>query len=81
LTQAQLAPPCVHPDFLQPHVEQFSFKLSAPMAQAIRARSLATGCSIGFIVRDCIRRGAPLLDQPLDVSGAGVQPAEQHDPA
>jgi hypothetical protein len=65
----------VHPDYLAPHTDVITFKLPRLMAAAIRSRSLATGQGIGFIVRDCIRRGAPLLDQPLDLSGAGAPPA------
>jgi hypothetical protein len=68
----------VHPDYLQPHVDTITFKLPRPMAAAIRGRSLATGQGIGFIVRDCIRRGAPLLDQPLDVTGPEL-PSERQE--
>jgi len=72
LTEPELAALAVHPDFLQPHTEQVSFKLPKLMYTALKSRSLTSGVSIGFLIRDCIRAGAPRLTPPLSVTGAAA---------
>jgi hypothetical protein len=81
LAPAQLEAPIVHPDLAQPHVDSLTFKLPRMMSAALKSRALATGVSTGFLVRELIRAGAPLLDPPLVVNGAVVLPGDQQEPA
>ncbi|QVV66778.1 hypothetical protein [Synechococcus sp. LA31] len=61
----------VHPDFLQPLSQTFTFRLPKPMYAAIQARSMSTGMDTSRVVRDLIRAGAPEMDPPMDVINFG----------
>jgi hypothetical protein len=73
MSSAQIEAPLIHPDLAQPHVEQLSAKCPRLMYQAIKARSMATGMTTAFVIRELIRKGAPHMDPPMDVTGAGIQ--------
>lgn len=62
----------IHPDCLLTMTDDLRIRVQKPMATAIKKRALINGSDMSKVVRELIRRGAPHMDPPLDISVFGL---------